>query len=51
MHRLCKTFAKRSPHIKRGQDNKKDWTDPSYIAAEPRVGYRMAKADESRRDR
>ena len=28
-----------------------DGTDPFYIVAEPRVGYRMAKADESRRDR
>ena len=51
MHRSCKTFAKRSSHIKHGQDNKKDWTDPSYIVAEPRVDYRIAKADESRCDR
>ena len=28
-----------------------DGTDLTYIVAEPRVGYRMAKADESRRDR
>ena len=28
-----------------------DGTDHAYIVAEPRVGYRMAKADESRRDR
>ena len=28
-----------------------DGTDLSYIVAEPRVGYRMAKTDESRRDR
>ena len=28
-----------------------DGTDHSYIVAKPRVGYRMAKADESRRDR
>ena len=27
-----------------------DGADPTYIVAEPRVGYRMAKADESRRD-
>ena len=51
MHRSRKTFAKRSPHIKHGQDNKKDWTDPSYIVAEPRVDYRIANADESRCDR
>ena len=51
MHRSCKTFAKRSPHTKHGQDNEKDWTDPSYIVAEPRVDYHIANADESRCDR